>query len=1826
MILKKRPLSVLLAFLMLFTLLLPNASLAASDQPAPAVTDVSVRPGTIVETLAAYVIVSASSENLGGEKLYAYLQVGSELLYETELKDGTARMYVPAAPVAGTYDVVVKDKAGLASGKAPIEVTEYDLSIWSATAHAGEGGYIYLSFSEPVSTKTGYKSKVNEAAVKCSQYAAAELKLDAIADELPAGPISVEVSGVKYPRLFPSYSFTFKASFTYKLAPTTMKFTMLGTTDIHGRGMNYDYATAAGNQNYGLVRVASYVKKVRSEVTNVLLQDNGDLFQGTTMSVLYLTKYDVEHPLARLMRHMGYDSWVLGNHEFNYGLGVLDNFIADMEAPADDNGTPIPTLSANTYKTEDGSNYVHPYIIKPMTAEDGSTINVGVLGLTTPNIPSWDLEQNWKGLEFRGQRTQTGNMADEVNKWVPIMKADGADVIILSFHSGLESAGSSSNADQVRAAVAGSRGVDAVLYGHDHSRNLATISNLDGKPISAINPGGPSAQYMSRIDFVINRDEAGAIHVSNVSPSNIQMNDANAPVDEDALKILSTYHQAALDYDNQVIGEAGEAFPNPSIYQPSALVDIVHQAQLRWSGAQVSITAPLTLNVKWAKGPLSVKDAGAAYIYENTLYNVKMTAANIKGWMEYVAGNYSYNSETGNFGYKGSTYNADSLCGITYDVDLSKPTGSRIVNMRYQGRLVTMDQEFIVCINNYRFAGQCMTAAGLTQGDMSLVTWDSQVEMGYEDGQVRSMVINYVREKGTVYPTIYTDWKLSGTEVPVETENIELGASALTLTQGVGQTSQLTWTGFEGQTPVFSSSNENVATVSAAGLVTVTGMGDAVITARIGRAYSTCAVTVKEDVKKLTLLSFNDYHGTIDAAAETSSSGVPGLAKFAGGVKREVANTANETLVLATGDNYQGTAVSNLNLGRPVNDMMKAIGVKYSAIGNHEFDWTNDLFDMWQKEGDFTFLCANMELKATGEIPSFCKPYAIYTAADGLRVGILGLITKETPSLVKAANVADFNFINGVDAAKKYVPLMQAEGCDFIIALAHMGGSECDNLAYVEGIDAVYGGHTHSTTNKVVNGVPVIQSYTNGRLLGRIDLEYNLTTGLKKVTANNIDFQTRAARAALPVDEGVKAMVDAYNAASAPMLDVVVGYHETGLTSSSQVYDWADELVYAYILKETGVNHVVIQNSGGWRSQGIPLPQGDITVRYMYSLMPFDNAICLMDMTGAQLIKHYEQQATTLDDKGNPKNLGSKGLIWGMTKRDGKYYMTSGETEVEVLDSTEITYRVACNDFMITGGDNFDFVTGVTNVTYMGVALRDGMIEVLKSRLPVTKLTVLSFNDFHGAIDEASGSRGNPGLAKLADSVLKEKANAVDPANVLMLNTGDTFQGSAVSNLNRGKPVNEMLKYIGTQYFAIGNHDFDWLEDGKVDGLFYRWAEEGGYKFLAANMVKEATGEIPAYCQPYGTYTTPEGVKVGVLGLVTTGVPTLVRAANVAGLKFFSAKETAEKYVPIMKAEGCEIIIVLSHMGSSEARGAAIEGVDAIFAAHTHALENTSYNGVPILQGSNNGRYISRFVIEYNYKSGKKSISAVNVDLYNNKNSLTADPYVKGLVDQYNAALAPILEEVVGYHETGIEGNMQKVGEWGDELVYQHILDEEYAPHIVFSNSGGWRVDYLPKGDIKMSYLYTLMPFDNFIVLMDITGTQLLVHLNKSGTFNYSYGAKKVGDNFYLLDGTPIIPEGTYKVACNDFMFTGGDGYDFVTGVSNAQYIGDWREGMAQTLKSRLPKPEPEPEAVQVYDGANLPAVKDLTGAGLGGELVSTPKSPVIIPKIPVTGRYVTID
>jgi 2',3'-cyclic-nucleotide 2'-phosphodiesterase/3'-nucleotidase len=509
----------------------------------------------------------------------------------------------------------------------------------------------------------------------------------------------------------------------------TVKITIVGTTDLHANIYNWSYEDGKESEDFGMTKVYSVIEDIRAKNPNTLLVDNGDTIQGTILSDdLYNFNLELKHPVIDVMNFMKYDAMTLGNHEFNFGLKMVDKIAEEAE---------FPLLAANATYVEDDSYLVEPYVIKEIAG-----VKVGILGITNPNIPRWD------GPKVGDLKFATP--VETAEKYIPEMKGKGADLIVVLAHMGYTSEYGGDGADAI---VAAFPEVAAVLTGHSHSTEKQKVGN------TLVGAARNEGRQVVKFDFeLLEKDGVWTILESEVDIIEVKEYKAS----EELKEYAKEYHDKTLDFLVDVIGVANENFAPASEIpgipeaqlRDTAVIDLINDVQLKATGADVAGAALFAAGSNLRAGNLTYASIFEIYKYPNTLIGVEVTGAELKAYMEWSAKYYnSFVPGDINLSFNPSirVYNYDMFQGVDYKVDVSKPAGERIVDLKFKGELVKDTDILKLAINNYRYGGL---------KDMGIISGDAYFES--DPKSLRSYIADHIAELETIDPLVDNNWEVIG--------------------------------------------------------------------------------------------------------------------------------------------------------------------------------------------------------------------------------------------------------------------------------------------------------------------------------------------------------------------------------------------------------------------------------------------------------------------------------------------------------------------------------------------------------------------------------------------------------------------------------------------------------------------------------------------------------------------------------------------------------------------------------------------------------------------------------------------------------------------------------------------------------------------------------------------------------------------------------------------------------------------------------------------------------------------------------------------------------
>ena len=519
--------------------------------------------------------------------------------------------------------------------------------------------------------------------------------------------------------------------------------TILSTNDVHGTWFDSTYV--GGGIRKSLFAINTYVDSVRlaDGPENVLLIDAGDCLQGDNAAYYYNYVDTVsEHLFSRLVGYMKYDAVVAGNHDIETGHPVYDRVAAELRKEG------VPFLAGNVVRTDGKGSYFPLY---QMVKKAG--LRIAILGYENANIKAWLGEEVWSGMDFLP-------IVDVIQKDIDFVKAkEKPDVVVAALHSATGSGDGTVLEAESLDVLNSVRGIDILLCGHDHRPYVET------RDTCALINSGSHSRYLGHGKIHI-KVENGAIVEKTFETDLIPVDASKAdPAMRDAFR---KDYEAVRNFTVREVGALTDDIrTRDSFGGQSAYTNVLHMLNLHSGAAEISFAAPLTFNKTVKAGTLVFNDLFTIYPFENQLYVITMTGEEIRryleasydNWVDVPGSNHALKIKNGDnprtgerqWSFVGTSYNFDSAAGINYDVDLTKPIGSRIIiKSMADGTPFSLENTYKVGLTSYRASGGggLLKAAGVDSDNI-----EERVVARYPE--IRNILYNYLMENGTLEPYAY---------------------------------------------------------------------------------------------------------------------------------------------------------------------------------------------------------------------------------------------------------------------------------------------------------------------------------------------------------------------------------------------------------------------------------------------------------------------------------------------------------------------------------------------------------------------------------------------------------------------------------------------------------------------------------------------------------------------------------------------------------------------------------------------------------------------------------------------------------------------------------------------------------------------------------------------------------------------------------------------------------------------------------------------------------------------------------------------------------------
>jgi 2',3'-cyclic-nucleotide 2'-phosphodiesterase (5'-nucleotidase family) len=1002
-----------------------------------------------------------------------------------------------------------------------------------------------------------------------------------------------------------------------------------GTTDVHGRLRGWNYESNRADTVRGLSRAATVIDSVRKSAPGrVVLIDAGDLLQGNSLTYVAarVASPDAPHPVIAAMNAMKYDAAAIGNHEFNYGLPFLDKTLKQAT---------FPFLAANAVRT-DGS---HAYT--SWTMVERGPVRIAIIGATTPGSNVWDRD-NLK------DKLVINDIVPAVRSAVADVRASGADVVIVTMHSGLSGESSYDTvatklpSENVAARVAREvPGIDLILFGHSHQEVADTVINgaLLMQPKNWATSVAVAHLALSK--------QSGKWAVEHKSSTVVQA----ARHREDPVVVAATdaAHRATIAWVTAPIGRTPVAWRADSArVADTPLIDFILETERRAAGSDLASTAAFSLDASLDSGAVTAARLQALYPYDNTLRSIRITGQQLRDYLEHSA---RYYKTAGSIDPAIPGFNFDVVSGADYTLDVSRPIGQRVTRLEFKGKPVQPGDSFTMALNNYRQTG----GGGYAMLSGAPVVYDKQQE-------IRQLLVDEVRRTGTIKPDDYftRNWR------------IEPASSVAILYRELRR--------------------DNREDAHAVGTT------------------ASAAATKPRPTTRLRIIGTNDFHGALEPRPDATGKRRGGAAYWATAIKNAAASCVSpacETILLDGGDEFQGTPASNLAFGRPVVSIFNQLGYAAGALGNHEFDWSQDSLRARMRDAHYGILGANVRYADGRDVPWIRDDTLVTRGA--LKVGVIGVATPLTPSTTRASNVADLRFLPPAPIVDSLARRLRARGADYVVVIAHEGAF-CDRdgattcngeiielaRAIKEPIDAIVSGHTHSLVDATINGIPITQARSSGTAIGVIDLGPDGSThAVRDVVTDS-----------LTADRAIEAIVAAAVKAVAPLVDRTIATIGAPLNRDGNQYPLGN--LVADAMRAGGKGDVAVMNNGGIRAN---LRAGTATYGSLFEIQPFANILYRVTITGKTLRDYLEK----LVAKRINVHVSGVAISYDSTRAPGARI-----TAFKLADGKELNddaqYALILNDFLATGGDGLGVTTGAIKTEVLNTIDLDALIDYLRSQ------------------------------------------------------------------------------------------------------------------------------------------------------------------------------------------------------------------------------------------------------------------------------------------------------------------------------------------------------------------------------------------------------------------------------------------------------------------------------------------------------------------------------
>lgn len=426
--------------------------------------------------------------------------------------------------------------------------------------------------------------------------------------------------------------------------------------------------------------------------------------------------------------------------------------------------------------------------------------------------------------------------------------------------------------------------------------------------------------------------------------------------------------------------------------------------------------------------------------------------------------------------------------------------------------------------------------------------------------------------------------------------------------------------------------------------------------------------------------------------------------------------------------------------------------------------------------------------------------------------------------------------------------------------------------------------------------------------------------------------------------------------------------------------------------------------------------------------------------------------------------------------------------------------------------------------TYTGYEFSKSQSDIERPRTGVGELNIYAFNDFHGSIVETEDEVGLKYLA----TFFKDKSKK---QNTLILDQGDTWQGSFESNYQYGSLVQDVFNYAGVSMRTVGNHDFDWGLN-KLESIINRKIDDDYIPTLASNVFDYANGvnghnQQKQYGKEYAIFSMDNGLKVGVVGVIGKSQITSISSQLVQDICFTDHIKKVQEISDFLRVyKGCDVIIASTHESSGNLYDSTLSNIsnvshkryaDLVLSGHAHYKQEYTTNGTKFVQWDSNGQSTGLITLKYDFANNKVVDDDTEVNTYY-PNYIktyypTIDPTIEKMVDDYLAETNPAAEEILSSNFIGYWSSTS-LGYLMSEAIFYTVKNMGFSADFAVCNYA--RISFNSE---VFTYrdLYKCFPFDNQVILMDVSSPNSCSSISANETYREDTSIELIAGNEYKV-------------------------------------------------------------------------------------------------------------